>query len=177
MATRGYVAVLIDYRLGQGEPFGLDQAAEPSRADVVDSAISDAQAALRWVRTAPGELRVDPGRIAIGGTSAGAMTAAGAALSSPARDRPCTLVSISGDIEAGWVGTQPISALFVHGDADQLVPYESAVSAVQLITANGGNAQLITIAGAGHEITGVPAADIERDVAAWLREHVAAQCG
>ncbi len=177
LAARGYVAVLIDYRLGQGEPFGLDQAAEPSRAEVVSNAILDAQSALRWVRTAASDLRVDPGRIAIGGTSAGAMTAAGAALTSPAGDRPCTLVSISGDIEAAWVGADPISALFVHGDTDQLVPYESAVSAVQLITRNGGDARLDTIAGAGHEITGVPAPDMVPDVAAWLREHTAARCG
>lgn len=177
MAERGYVAVLIDYRLGQGEPFGLDQAVEPSRAEVVNNAISDAQSAVRWVRTAAPELRVDPSRVAIGGTSAGAMTAAGAALSAPVADRPCTLVSISGDIETAWVGTDPVSGLFVHGDADQVVPYQSSVSAVRLIAENGGDAQLVTIAGAGHEITGVPSPDIVTDAAGWLREHAAARCG
>ncbi len=177
LAGRGYVAVLIDYRLGQGEPFGLDQATESSRADVVSNAIYDAQSALRWARTAATDLRVDPGRVAIGGTSAGAMTAAGAALTSPVTERPCALVSISGDIETAWVGETPMSALFVHGDADQVVPYESSVSAVQLIAENGGDAKLVTIAGAGHEITGVPPPDVVTDTAGWLREHVAARCG
>jgi dipeptidyl aminopeptidase/acylaminoacyl peptidase len=177
LAGRGYIAVLIEYRLGEGEPFGIDQAVEPSQEDVVSKAISDAQSAVRWARTDASDLRIDPGRVAIGGTSAGAMTAAGAALSSPTADRPCTLVSISGDIETAWVGTEPVSALFVHGDADQVVPYESSVSAVQLITENGGDAQLVTVAGAGHEITGVPPPSIVTDTASWLREHAAAHCG
>ncbi len=105
------------------------------------------------------------------------MTAAGAALSAPAEDRPCTLVSISGAIEPTWVGKEPMSGLFVHGDADQLVAYQSSVLAVRLFTEKGWSAKLFTVAGAGHEITGVPPPDIVTATAGWLREHAAAHCG
>jgi len=177
LALRGYVAMVIDYRLGEGEPFSLDLAVDPSRAAVVSNAIADARSAVRWLRSASADLRVDPGRIAIGGTSAGAMTAAGAALTAPVNDKVCTLVSISGDIEEIWVTPTAPSALFVHGDADLVVPYESSTSAVDWINQSGGVARLITVGGAGHEITGVPSPDIVTDVTEWLREHAAARCG
>ena len=177
LSSRGYVAMVIDYRLGEGEPFSLDLADDPSRASVVGNAIADAQSAVRWLRSSGTDLRVDASRIAIGGTSAGAMTAAGAALTAPAKDKVCTLVSISGDIEDIWVTPTAPSALFVHGDADPVVPYESSNSAVDQINQNGGTAQLITVNGAGHEITGVPTPDIVADVTEWLREHAGAHCG
>ena len=176
LAMRGYLAMVIDYRLGEGDPFSLDMAADPSRAEVVSNAIEDAQSAVRWLR-AGGEFRVDPGRIAIGGTSAGAMAAAGAALTASTEDSACTLVSVSGDIEERWVTGTQTSALFVHGDADTVVPYESSVSAVDWINQSGGNAQLITISGAGHEITGVPPPELVQEATGWLREHAAARCG
>ena len=154
----GFVLVAIDYRLGSGEPFGLDQATEPDRVAVVSDAIADVTAAVRWLRTSASQWRVDPDRLVIGGTSAGAMTAMGAALTNPDDDRPCAVVSISGDLDSEWVGPTPVPALFVHGDADMLVPYRSSVDAVQTLTAAGGQAQLVTISGAGHEVTGIPLA-------------------
>ena len=177
LENRGYVAVLIDYRLGEGAPFGLEMASDPSRAAVVDNAIDDAQTALDWARTSATQLRVDPERVAIGGTSAGAMTAAGVALIATGDLRPCTLVSISGAINDAWVGADPVSGLFVHGDADDVVPYDSSVSAVDGINQAGGAATLATIRGAGHELTGVPQPEVITAAVGWLREHTAARCG
>jgi len=177
LASRGYVLVSIDYRLAAGEPFGLDQATGQDREAGVAHAIADAQTALRWVRSSAAELGVDPDRVAIGGTSAGAMTAAGAALTAPADERVCTFVSVAGDIEPGWVGAAPATALFIHGDADDVVPYQSSVSAVDLLNGAGGRAELVTMAGAGHEITGVPTPDMVTAAARWLREHAADGCG
>ena len=177
LAARGYVAVQIDYRLGEGGGFILETANDPSRAAVVDNAIDDAQTALDWVRKSDADLAIDPRRVAIGGTSAGAMTAAGAALTARGDARPCTLVSISGAIKDEWVGADPVSGVFVHGDEDDVVPYESSVSAVDEINHAGGGATLVTINGAGHELTGVPEPEVVAAAAGWLREHAAARCG
>jgi dipeptidyl aminopeptidase/acylaminoacyl peptidase len=67
--------------------------------------------------------------------------------------------------------------LFVHGDADGVVPYDSSVSAVDEISRAGGAATLVTISGAGHELTGVPEPEVVAAAAGWLREHAAARCG
>jgi len=129
------------------------------------------------VRTSAAGVGIDPQRVAIGGTSAGAMTAAGAALTATGDSRPCTLVSISGAINNEWVGADPVSGLFVHGDADDVVAYDSSVSAVDEINRAGGIAKLVTISGAGHELTGVPEPEVVAAAAGWLREHAAARCG
>ena len=75
MAKKGYVNVSINYRLyGPGllgrrrrQPVGCIQA-------MID-AQHDAQAAVRFLRKNAATYRIDPNRIAIGGTSAGAITA------------------------------------------------------------------------------------------------------
>jgi acetyl esterase/lipase len=156
LAGRGYVFMSIDYRL-------------------VAAAIDDATTAVRWLRAAATQWGVDPGRLIVGGTSAGAMTALGSALTAPIEDRPCAVVSVSGDLDRAWVGDDPVPALFVHGDQDSLVPFQSAVDAVQALTSAGGHADLVTISGAGHEITGVPPSDVVIAVTSWLRGWVAAE--
>ena len=176
LARRGYVALSIDYRLGSGEPFGLDQATTPDRQAVVAGAVADAQAALDWARTSADDLGLDPGRVVIGGTSAGAMTALGAGLTAPGARAPCGIVAISGDLEPDWVGPDTPSVLFVHGDADQLVPYQSSVEGAHLVRQAGGRADLIIVPGAGHEITGEPDDALVGDVTRWLREVVAPGC-
>jgi dipeptidyl aminopeptidase/acylaminoacyl peptidase len=65
----------------------------------------------------------------------------------------------------------------VHGDADDVVPYDSSVSAVDEINRAGGAATLVTISGAGHEISGVPESEVIGAAAGWLREHSPAHCG
>lgn len=176
LASRGFVLMSVDYRLGGGEPFGLDQATDPARIAVVSNAIADAQTAIRWLRSSAPRWGVDAKRLAIGGTSAGAMTALGAAQTSPAADRPCAVASVSGDLDSAWVGSNPVPALFIHGDADMVVPYQSAADSVQDLIDAGGQAELVTVNGAGHEITGVPTPEIIDAVARWFRQSVAAGC-
>ena len=86
-------------------------------------------------------------------------------------------MSISGAITEDWVGSDPVSGLFVHGDADDVVPYDSSVTAVDAINRAGGTATLVTIGGAGHELTGVPPTEVVTSVVDWLRQHAAARCG
>src|SRR5690606_11143888 len=75
-ARTGCVAVSVDYRLAPETPF-------PGPVD-------DCYAVLEHVRDAAGELGVDPARLAIGGSSAGAGLAAACALR--ARDEGLALV-------------------------------------------------------------------------------------
>ena len=189
LARRGYTVASIDYRLGTGEPFGLDDATTPERQAVVADAITDARAAVDWLRgsaTDPGsaagvDTGVDPGRVVIGGTSAGAMTALGAGLTAGHGDAadsrpPCGIVAVAGDLDPDWIAGRPPSVLFVHGDADQLVPYQSAVDGARLVEQAGGQAEVVTMSGAGHEITGEPDAELVATVSGWLRGHVAGGC-
>lgn len=68
LAEKGMVAIAVDYRVRsrQGTP--------------ANAAVSDAKAAIRWVRTHASRLGVDPHRIAAGGGSAGGHLAAATAL-------------------------------------------------------------------------------------------------
>ena len=70
-ATRGYVAVSINYRLTGDDPppsaFGGDRN--------VDAAILDTAMAVNWMRDHADELNVDADRIVLGGVSAGAAAA------------------------------------------------------------------------------------------------------
>jgi acetyl esterase/lipase len=81
-AKRGYVAVSINYRLlGDGNCAKED----PPSQQCVNAAFAaqhDAQAAVRWLRANAATYRVDPTRIAIGGGSAGAVTALAVAVNS-----------------------------------------------------------------------------------------------
>lgn len=168
LARRGFVLVSIDYRLGNGDPFALDSATDPDRNAVVENAIADAQTAVDRVRTSGTDWGVDPARVAIGGTSAGAMTALGAALT--AADPPCAVIAVSGDLRPEWVAGQPVPVLFIHGNADDVVPYSASVDGVAVLESAGGTAELVTIDGAGHELTGPPRPGMVDAAAGWLAE-------
>jgi acetyl esterase/lipase len=82
-AKRGFVTATIDYRLDPGSKCmqlealaGAERTTEAKRCnDAMVAAMHDAQGAVRWVRANAAALRADPDRVAVGGFSAGALTA------------------------------------------------------------------------------------------------------
>ncbi|HEY8544356.1 MAG TPA: alpha/beta hydrolase [Acidimicrobiales bacterium] len=157
-ARKGYLNVSITYRLWPGGCF-------PVTAQCVQAIVDakhDAQAAVRYLRAHAAELGVDPDRIAIAGTSAGAITALNVAYGSDDvgdsgnPGYPSTVrgaVSLSGAAlttspDPGEPGAP--KALLFHGTADPIVPYQWAVDDVNAAKAAGLEVFLTTWEGAGH---------------------------
>ena len=163
-ARLGYVAVSINYRLLS--PDGCGGNPEPS--DICQNAAlaaqHDAQAAVRWLRANAATYRIDPGRIAMGGGSAGAVTSVLAATHSedPGTSGnpgyPSTIrgaVSVSGGIPTNEIidsGDAP--TLFIHGTEDNVVPFDWALQNAAAMYNLGIFTVLEPIEGAGHGLNG-----------------------
>lgn len=153
-AERGYVVVSIEYRIDttsdcqgvqdytgdQRDPAYLAKRDQCLRG--ITAAQQDAQAAVRWLRRHAAEYRVDPGKIAVGGSSAGAITAANLAYNSHLagdwRYAPADNPRADSRVQAAFgfsgcnydpttigAGDAPVS--FIHGEFDSLVDYRGCV--------------------------------------------------
>ena len=154
---RGYVNVSINYRLVSG---GCS-AGGPTPAcltELVD-ARHDAQAAVRFLRKNATTYGIDASRIAVAGTSAGAITAMEVAYGSddvgvsgnpgfPSTVRAAVSLSGASLLTAPNPGEPP--TLDFHGTADPLVPYAWATATLNAAKAAGDTAYLTTWPGAGH---------------------------
>jgi dipeptidyl aminopeptidase/acylaminoacyl peptidase len=129
-AKQGYVVVSINYRLLA--PPGC--ASNPGMAACTIAALEaqhDAQAAVRWLRANAATYGIDPDRIAMGGESAGGITATLVGLHSddPGASGnpgfPSTIggfVSVSGGLPQGvFAGSGDSPGLLFHGTADRTV--------------------------------------------------------
>lgn len=157
-ARKGYVTASISYRLsptgcGGSAPVGECVAA-------INRAREDAQAAVRFFRARAGTYGVDPTRIAIGGTSAGAITALNVGYQpdnpgssgNPGQSSAVgAAVSLSGAaIFNGEIGPGDAPALLFHGTSDGIVPFTWAEDTVEAARAAGLKAHLIAWQGDGH---------------------------
>ena len=156
-AKKGYVNVSISYRLTPGgcSAGGVTAAC----VNAIRDAQWDAQAAVRFLRANAATYRIDPNRIGIAGTSAGAITAMNVAYNStdvgtsgnpgfPSHVRAA--VSLSGaKIFGTYEATDP-PTLLLHGSADVVVPYQWAVNTVNDAKAAGARSALVAWEGAGH---------------------------
>ncbi|QYG93660.1 alpha/beta hydrolase [Iamia sp. SCSIO 61187] len=73
-ARRGFVAASVEYRMDEAA-VAIGYPPPPTEVDRVVAAKHDVQAAVRWLRAHAASHRVDPDAIAVGGISAGAVTA------------------------------------------------------------------------------------------------------
>ena len=114
---------------------------------------------MRYLRANAAALKVDPNRIAIAGSSAGAITALNVGYGPEAVGNsgnpgfPSTVraaVSLSGAAILTTPNPGEAAALLFHGDADPLVPYQWAVNTVNAAEAAGLQVNLTTWPGEGH---------------------------
>ncbi|HKE77222.1 MAG TPA: alpha/beta hydrolase [Acidimicrobiales bacterium] len=156
-AQRGYVNVSINYRLWSGGCPGTDI---PKCVTAIIQAQQDAQTAVRFLRQNAAAYRIDPDRIAIGGSSAGAITALNVGFS-PENPGPGDHQGFSSAVRAvqslsgAQIASSPINpgdapALLFHGTADPLVAYSSAQHTADVANQSGVPAVLVTWEGAGH---------------------------
>ena len=180
MAQRGYVAASINYRLSV-TPVVAPVDNDLERQEIND-ARADMQTAVRWVRANASQLKIDPDRIAVAGSSAGAVTALGAALNyndpgigenESYSSAVCTAVVISGANDPLIADPGDAGAIFHHGADDGIVPYDLAVQTRDAMIANGLAVQWNEYAGEGHLFSGASQALITSRSVQWLYEHVA----
>jgi carboxylesterase type B len=154
-AKKGFVNVSINYRLS---PNGCTTVTAECLTAIVD-AKHDAQAAVRFLRAHADDYGVDENRIAIAGTSAGAITALNVGygpedVGNSGNPGFASTVRASVSLSGARILTTPnpgeAAALLFHGTADTLVPYQWALDTVAEAEAAGLIANLTTFEGAGH---------------------------
>lgn len=154
-AKKGFVGFSIEYRtFAKGcAPFGDDC------FDAIRAAWHDAQAAVRFLRRYATTYKIDPDRIAIAGTSAGAITAYNVAYGSDEvghsgnpgySSKVRAAVSLSGAalLTSPSAGEPP--TLDFHGTTDGLVPYQWSSNTIKDAKAVGLVAERTTWEGDGH---------------------------
>jgi acetyl esterase/lipase len=160
LAQKGYFNVSINYRLYGPGCSATNTANLAGCVRAMGDAQHDAQAAVRFLRKNAATYRIDPDRIAIGGSSAGAITALHVAANS---EDPGTSgnagfssavrggVSLSGaKILGAPMTATDAPILMFHGTNDGLVPYQWAVNTLNQAKAGGVTAYLTTYQGEGH---------------------------
>lgn len=149
-AMKGFVNASINYRL---EPGGCSASAPTSNCiTAIQEAMTDAQTAVRFLRTNAATYGIDTDRIAIGGSSAGAITACNVGFRSS--EDPTAAVAAVQSISGGNL-LSPITAgdaptLLFHGTADGIVPYSWSVNTRNSALTVGLDSFLTTWPGAGH---------------------------
>ncbi len=157
-ARKGFVTASISYRLADRgcSASGVTQ----SCLTAIKDAQHDAQAAVRFLRSRATDYRIDPNRIAVAGTSAGAITAlnvgyaadddAGSSGTPGVSSEIGAAVSLSGSrlLTSPSAGDAP--ALLFHGTADRIVPFQWAQDTIREAMNAGLIATLTRFEGDGH---------------------------
>jgi acetyl esterase/lipase len=159
-AKRGFVVVSINYRLLAPPGCGGQPEPPPECVTAGYAAQHDAQAAVRWLRAKKTERRIDPTRIAMAGSSAGAITSL---LVAWRHEDPGTsgnpgyssAIGAASSISGGTPTNQYITAddapaIFFHGTEDHTVPYAWALSNYQAMRQVGISSVFHSFQGAGH---------------------------
>jgi dipeptidyl aminopeptidase/acylaminoacyl peptidase len=159
-ARLGYVAVSINYRLLSPDGCGGNPNPTPICQQAAMGAQHDAQAAVRWLRAHAATYKIDTSRIAVGGSSAGAVTSLlvdwrpedpGDSGNPGPSSKVRAAVSVSGGAPTNdYITADDGPALFIHGTEDHVVPYQWAVLNSGAMYNLGIFTVLEQIDGAGH---------------------------
>jgi acetyl esterase/lipase len=150
-SRKGYINASINYRLAP--PPGCSSGAPTTECVIgIGQARDDARTAVRFFRTNASTYGIDVDRIAMGGSSAGAITALNVGFGS-SEDPPSAIagaVSLSGARLLGPPDINDAPSLLFHGTSDNVVPYAWAVDTVNDAHAVGLDSFLTSWTGAGH---------------------------
>lgn len=135
-ALKGYVAFQISYRLTRkGQSFGCDYEAS-GKMETFKLAAEDFMDAVQYVVENSDRLKVDPEKIIVGGSSAGAEAVLNAVYNSQLMfEDPSVydlnfagVFSLAGAlVDARYLTAEnAVPGVFFHGTADNLVPYATA---------------------------------------------------
>ncbi|MCW2991468.1 MAG: symbB [Solirubrobacterales bacterium] len=151
-ARRGYVSIAIDYRILS--PSGC-AVSDPACLSVAIEDQHDVQAAVRWLRRNAARYRVDPARIAVGGTSVGGILSylVGTRPDDPGESgnagwssRVRAFVSIAGGFPGpdggGYPSAGDAPGLLFHGTHDRTTPFSWSIDATRALRAAGVPATL-----------------------------------
>jgi acetyl esterase/lipase len=155
---RGYVCASIQYRLVGDNP--TYEAGPATNLSVLyrsmNAASQDAAKAIRWLRQNAATYHIDPTRIGIGGSSAGAITSLYTASQEAAAIGPDAEVGVVIDLWGAMYGAESFvdagdPAIFiVHGTDDPTVAYSETQNLVAHLDNISHPYQLYPITGAGH---------------------------
>jgi len=169
-ASLGYVAVSIDYRLlPPGTPGCGNQGPTPQCQQAALNAQHDAQAAVRWLRANASTYGIDPARVAMGGSSAGAVTSLLVATNSQdtgnsGNPGPSSkvggVVSAAGGLPTNeYIDSGDAPPLMINGTLDTTVPFAWAESNNAAFLAAHVPAVFEPQEGVGHNVI-----DVRRDL-------------
>lgn len=178
LADAGYHVAAIDYRLGlKGKTLKTNFSSLPVLREAIQVAVDDLYAATRYLLEHASELDIDPERIILSGSSAGAITVLQAeweicnnlleSRKLPRWFNYAGVMAFSGAVFStdGQVRypQKPCPTLLLHGTADRIVPYSSIAILKNYFVGSAGiairladieaNYQIYRYKGAGHEIS------------------------
>jgi acetyl esterase/lipase len=174
-AARGYVCASINYRLQRDDP---PTEGEDLQARTIAAAIEDAGTALMWLHDNAGRYRIDRGRVAVGGGSAGAITILFMVYQFGDEKYPVAAVldlwgGLYDSVNAIRPGDPPV--VIVHGTEDELVPIKLAHDIVRRTAEVGVACEPLLLEGVGHgaalstELDGISLYD---RIATFFYEHL-----
>lgn len=174
-ARKGYVTASITYRLRTNAQKQADS------AGTYLDAVADAKAAVRWLRSQAAVYGIDTARVAIGGGSAGAATALGAAYLEGEGTSGNPGLSSEVDAVVDFWGALPdltqlergeAPVLIIHGTADQTVPFSRGEELFARARAVGVASEFYPMQGAPHGFW-TPMDQYVGWIAPFLRTHLA----
>ena len=196
LADQGYHVAAIDYRLGlKGLDLKPNLSAVGALMDAIQMAVDDLFSATNYLIDNAEALGIDPDRIVVSGSSAGAITALEAEWEicngrEPAAVLPgwfnyAGVISFSGAILSldGPISfpQKPCPILLHHGTADKIVPYgridifrkhfAGSDALAKKLAAIGANYQILRYEGNGHEIANLMRRNLPEELR-FLEENI-----